>query len=108
MLSYEVTIRLDDDSLRDAFESYMRGKHVSEVFATGCFVAAFFEQSAPGVYRSRYTVASQEELDRYLTEHAPRMREDFARHFPAGVTLGRAVWTEMALSSRDENGVLHR
>jgi hypothetical protein len=96
MISYEVTLTLDDPSLAGAFNTYMREKHVGEVFATGCFVDAHFEQSAPDVYRSRYTVASQEVLDRYLAEHAPRLREDFHAHFPAGVRLTRAVWAERA------------
>ncbi len=92
MLSYEVTIQLDDASLAEAFETYMRDKHLGEVFATGCFIDAHFEQSAPGVYRSRYSVASQDDLNRYLAEHAPRLRADFAEHFPAGMRLSRAVW----------------
>lgn len=91
-LSYEVTIELEDLSLADALEAYMRGKHVAEVVATGCFLDGRFEQSAPGVYRSRYTVASQEDLDRYLADHAPRLRADFQEHFPSGVRLSRAVW----------------
>lgn len=96
MLSYEVTIQLERSELADAFESYMRDKHVGEVFATGCFLDAHFEESAPGIYRSRYSVASQEDLDRYLAEHAPRMRADFAEHFPEGVRLTRAVWNQLA------------
>ena len=92
MLSYEVTIRLDDPTLAEALESYMVGKHVPEVFATGCFLDAHFERSEPGVFRSRYTVSSQEVLDGYVRDHAPRLREDFAQHFPGGVTLTRAVW----------------
>lgn len=95
MISYEVTIRLDDPALAAALETYMVGKHVPEVFATGCFLDAHFERSAPDTYRSRYTVASQEVLDRYVAEHAPRLREDFARHFPKGVTLTRGVWAAL-------------
>jgi hypothetical protein len=91
MLSYEVTIQLEDASLADAMEAYMP-RHVGEVFATGCFLDAHFERSEPGVYRSRYSVASQEDLNRYLAEHAPAMRTDFAEHFPSGVRLTRAVW----------------
>ena len=94
MLSYEVTIELEDASLADALERYMLGKHLGEVLATGCFVAGRFESSAPGVYRSRYDVASQEDLDRYLAGHAPRLRGDFLEHFPAGVRVSRAVWSE--------------
>jgi hypothetical protein len=93
MLSYEVTLRLEARSLAEAFETYMP-RHVAEVFATGCFVDAHFERADDGLYRSRYTVASQAELDRYLTDHAPRLRADFHEHFPTGVVLSRTVWSE--------------
>lgn len=92
MLSYEVTIELEDASRAGAIETYIP-QHVAEVFATGCFLDAHFERSAPGVYRSRYSVASQEDLDHYLAEHAPRLRADFLAHVPEGVRLTRAVWT---------------
>lgn len=94
MLSYEVTIQLDDPSLANALESYMRDGHLAEVLATGCFLDGHFEQSAPGVYRTRYSVAAQEDLDRYVEEHAPRLRADFQEHFPSGLRVTRAVWSE--------------
>jgi len=96
MVSYEVTQVLEDLSLADAFAEYMRNKHVREVVATGCFLDGRFEQTAPDVFRSRYTAASQEELDRYLAEHAAPLRADFLEHFPSGVKLTRHVWTEQA------------
>lgn len=93
MLSYEVTIHVEDPSLAEALERYMSDKHLGEVFATGCFRDAQFEQSAPDFYRSRYTVATQEELDRYLNEHAARLRADFLEHFPGGLRITRSVWS---------------
>jgi hypothetical protein len=95
MLSYEVTLHVEDPSLAGALEAYMRDKHVAEVFATGCFLDAHFEQSAGDIYRSRYSVDSQGELDRYLAEHASRLRGDFLEHFPSGVRITRAVWTKL-------------
>jgi hypothetical protein len=95
MLSYEVTISIDDPSLAPALERYMVDTHLADVFATGCFVDAHFERSETA-WRTRYTVASQEDLDRYVAEHAPRMRDDFAAHFPTGLRVTRAVWTELA------------
>lgn len=92
MVSYEVTIHLDDLSLADALERYMRDSHLAEVVATGCFLDAHFETAEEGVYRSRYTVASQEDLDGYVRDSAPRLRADFVEHFPAGVRVSRAVW----------------
>lgn len=100
MLSFEVTIVLENSALAGPLEDYMRDKHVAEVFATGCFLDAHFEQSAPDVYRSRYSVASQDDLDRYLAEHASHFRADFLEHFPAGVRVTRAVWTAKASYSQ--------
>lgn len=101
MLSYEVTIELDDASLASALEEYMRGRHIADVLATGCFVDGRFERSESGTYRSRYTAASQGDLDRYLGEQAPRLRDDFRQHFPAGLRVGRAVWHEVTGSAPD-------
>jgi hypothetical protein len=95
MLSYEVTIQLDDAALANALESYMRGGHVTAVLATDCFLDAHFEQSAPGLYRTRYSAASQQDLDRYVSEHAPSLRADFQEHFPSGLRITRTVWSEL-------------
>jgi len=95
VLSYEVTIYVENPSLASALEAYMCDQHIADVFATGCFLDAHFEKSATDVYRSRYTVASQEDLDRYIAVHAERMRADFAERFPSGLRVTRAVWTEL-------------
>jgi len=96
MLSYEVTIQLEDPALAGSLERYMREKHLSEVFETGCFLDAHFERAAPDVYRTRYAVLSQENLDRYSSEYAAQLREDFKLHFPAGLRVSRTVWSECA------------
>lgn len=94
MLSYEVTVHLDDLSLARALERYMTA-HVAEVVAAGGFVDGRFERNGDGDYRSRYTVRTREDLDRYVEEHAPRLRADFLEHFPEGVRVARAVWVEV-------------
>lgn len=91
MVLYEVTVT-PDAHLRDAFERYMREKHIAEVLATGCFVAAQFAAGAEGPFRTTYVAPDQASLDRYLDTHAPRLRDDFARHFPSGVSVTRATW----------------
>lgn len=91
MIVYEVTVAPESD-LRSAFETYMRETHIDEVLATGCFVAAQFVSASSGSYATRYTASTQEDLDRYLEQHAQRLRADFAAHFPTGVTVTREVW----------------
>ncbi|MGH7534248.1 MAG: DUF4286 family protein [Gemmatimonadales bacterium] len=91
MVTYEITATVDP-SLVEAYERYMRQRHIPDLLATGCFQGAVFTRAAPGRYRVRYEAPSDADLERYLAEHAARLREDFASHFPAGVTLSREVW----------------
>jgi hypothetical protein len=91
VVTYEVTTTLDQ-GLVEAYERYMRETHIPDLLATGCFHGAVFTRSAPGRYRIRYEAPSQADLERYLSTHAARLREDFASHFPQGVTVSREVW----------------
>lgn len=94
MVTYEVTATVHPLFL-DAYESYMRERHIPDVLATGYFQAAVFTRAAPGRYRVRYEAPSEAALDRYLKEHASRLRADFASHFPEGVDLVREVWVAL-------------
>jgi hypothetical protein len=91
MILYEVTVT-PDAAIASAFETYMREKHIREVLDTGCFTGARFAAAPGGKYRTSYSAATQEELDRYLRLHAARLRDDFAAHFPAGVAVSRETW----------------
>lgn len=91
MVTYEVTTVVESH-LVEAYERYMREVHVPDLLATGCFQGAALTRSTSGRYRVRYEAPSQADLDRYLATHAARLREDFASHFPEGVTVSREVW----------------
>lgn len=90
MIAYEVRVTVRED-MREAFEFYMRRKHLREILATGCFKAIHFERADEFVYRSRYEAASRAHLDRYLKEHAAHFRADFMVHCPEGCTVTREV-----------------
>lgn len=90
MVTYEITATVDS-ALAEAYERYMRQRHVPDLLATRCFQAAVFERSQPGRYRLRYQ-ARAGDLERYLATHAPRLRADFASHFPEGVLVSRETW----------------
>lgn len=98
MVTYEVTT-IVESRLVEAYERYMREVHIPDLLATGCFHGAAFTRSAPGRYRVRYEAPSQADLDRYLADHAARLRDDFASHFPTGITASREVW--VAIQSWD-------
>jgi hypothetical protein len=94
VITYEVTAVVDS-RLVAAYEDFMRRTHIPEVLATGCFVGAVFERVEDTQFRTRYQAATQAGLNAYLGEHTARLREEFTRRFPQGVTLSRAVWTEL-------------
>jgi hypothetical protein len=94
MISYEVTVDVEP-ALVVAYIEYMQGRHISEVLATGCFVAAEFQRTGPGRFRQRYRSRDQASLDRYLADYAPALRLDFQQHFPAGIGIFREVWQDL-------------
>ena len=94
MISYEVRVLVRAD-LALAFEAYMRGKHLPEILATGCFAAIRFERGEDGAFRSCYEARSQSDLDRYLNDHTAAFRADFLAHFPAGCEVRREIWSEV-------------
>jgi len=92
---YEVTARVDDALAYD-YERFMIETHIPDVVRTGCFLHARFDQGGEGQYRAAYHAASQVEVDRYLAEFAPSLREHMTARFPTGLTLSRRIWTKRA------------
>ena len=90
---YEVTARVDDALAYD-YERYMIETHIPDVVRTGCFVHAQFAQGGEGQYRAAYHAVSQADVDRYLAEFAPTLRQQMTARFPTGVTLSRRVWVD--------------
>lgn len=93
MLHYEVTLEVEP-TLAESVEQFMRLQHIPAMLATGCFQRIRFFQASPARFRTSYQAAGQAELDRYLNQHATRMRTEFQAEFPRGVTVTREVWTE--------------
>lgn len=96
MLRYEVTLDVEPGRAA-ALAEYMRGVHIPEIFATGCFRTIRFERAGPGRFRTCYLAQRAEDLQQYLQEHAPALRAEFHARFPAGVTIARETWTELAV-----------
>jgi len=91
-VTYEVTARVDDALAYD-YERYMIEKHIPDVVRTGCFLHARLDQGGEGQFRASYHAASHAEVDRYLAEFAPALREQTTARFPTGVTLSRRIWS---------------
>ena len=94
-VSYEVTARVDD-ALAFDYERFMIESHIPEIVSTGCFLHGRLQQGGEGQYRTTFHAVSQEEVNRYLSEFAPTMRERTNARFPTGLSLSRRVWTERA------------
>ncbi|PYS99064.1 MAG: hypothetical protein DMF63_13405 [Acidobacteria bacterium] len=88
---YEVRTVVERD-LCGRYERYMTDQHIPDLMKTGCFTEASFENFDGGEYQMRYVASSREQLDRYLRDHAPRLRQDFLSHFPDGITVWRKEW----------------
>jgi hypothetical protein len=91
VISYEVTATVRAD-LADAYEKYLRAEHIPELLATGCFVAARIGTAGAGRFRIWYDAPDNAALDRYLADHAPRLRADVKERFPSGLELERESW----------------
>jgi Domain of unknown function (DUF4286) len=94
MLRYEVTLEVEP-GLAATLEAWMRRTHVPDIGATGCFLRIRFDRASETRYRTCYHAATAADLNRYLAEHAPEMRDQFARRFPSGISVSREVWEEL-------------
>jgi hypothetical protein len=92
MIVYEVDAKVNNDLCAE-FERYVIETHIPDLLATGYFQTASFDSDSAGGYRIRYFAETREELEKYLAEEAPRLREDVAVHFPEGLELSRQEWT---------------
>ena len=93
MIHYEVTLECSAETA-PSLERWMRNTHIPEMLATGCFAAIHFDASA-GRFRTVYQAAGREHLDRYLADHAERLRASFRRQFPDGVAVSRETWEQV-------------
>lgn len=96
MVIYEISAVVQAE-LVEAYEQYMRERHIPDLLATGYFRAAYFTRSAENRYRIQYHAHDRAALDKYLEREANRLRADFAAHFPEGVELFREIWNVLQI-----------
>jgi hypothetical protein len=104
LIYYTVTAQVRDDLVL-LYESYMIDRHIPDLMATGIFTGATISRGEAGAYRTDYTFADRTMLDRYIAEHAPRLRGHFNETFPEGVTLSRSVWETLRTFSGEPHSV---
>lgn len=94
-VTYEITATVEF-AFRAKFERFMIERHIPDLMATGCFGEASFSRSEPGRYRTRYEAIDREAMERYLVDHAPRLRVHTMETFPIGVVFEREEWVMLA------------
>jgi hypothetical protein len=87
---YEVTAVVEQGR-HSEFERYMSDEHVPDVLATGCFAAAFFAQADDNKYVFAYHVNTPDDMQRYLDNHAAKLRDDVIRRFGDNVSTSRRM-----------------
>lgn len=92
MVFYEVSLTVRPDLCADLL-SYMRNKHIPEIWATKCFHQIHFAQADDQVLRTCYQALTMDDYERYVAQFASAMRADFMHHFPEGCEVSRQVWT---------------
>lgn len=96
MLIYEVSLEVER-SIEDSFREWIV-PHAEEVVATGKFT--HFKVLEAGTTSDKFRVCvqyfakSQENIDEYLAEDAPRLREDGLKKFGSKFTATRRVFSE--------------
>ncbi len=91
MIIYEITAIVRSD-LVEAYEKYMRERHIPDLLETGYFRGAKFMCAGENRYRIQYEASDRKTLDDYLSSEASRLRADFLAHFGEGVELSRENW----------------
>ncbi len=93
MISYEVTLQVEP-GLALSVEEFMTQSHIPDIYSTGCFRRISFSRASPTRFRTAYQADSQADLDRYLRDHAPKLRAEFQARFGSGITITRETWMQ--------------
>jgi len=81
---YEVQVTLPDPGTAEAWLRWMRDGHLADVVAAGARCGRVVRvDDAPTTYVAQYEFDSREAFDRYVRDHAPRLRVDCLGKFPS-------------------------
>lgn len=99
MVIYEVNLSIVPDAA-EAYGTWLRG-HIAEILAIDGFLGARWmaRTDAPGEethWTIHYTLRDRRSLERYLSDHAPAMREDGLKRFPGMFTATRRIFETVA------------
>lgn len=97
MIIYNVTISIDE-SVQFDWLQWMRSAHIPDVMQTGHFLEARIskvhgEEEGGVTYAISYVAKSQENLDTYQAQHAPRLQAEHASKFAGKFAAFRTLLT---------------
>lgn len=96
-IRYTVVAEFDDAAVAEEWTAWLRAGHLAEVIEAGAIdaevVAIDHEDGHPIEREVRYRFADRASLDRYVREHAPRLRAEGLALFPPerGVRYRRSI-----------------
>ena len=95
MIIYNVTVNIDNDA-HDTWLEWMKSVHIPDVVNTGCFtqgkIFRILVEEQQGIsYSIQYSAPSMKEVDHYLENHAPRLRQDAHDKFGGKFTAFRTL-----------------
>lgn len=97
-IAYTVIATFPDQETMDEYIAWLRDEHVERVIASGAQSATIIRldratEADPWRVEVRYLFASRSNLDRYIGDHAPRLRAEGLARFPAerGLVFARTV-----------------
>ena len=89
---YEVSLNLKSLETRAEVIGWLRGAHIIRVLQSKGFLAAELYDSEPNnQIVVRYTVSNKDDLDRYITELAPRLRAEGVERFGSNMIAERRI-----------------
>ncbi len=91
MIAYTVHCSFADADIQASFTRYLVREHVAEVCAVSGASATLVTIDGERACEVRYVFKSRDDLEAYLADDAPRMREHALRHMgtPPRVTVTR-------------------
>jgi hypothetical protein len=74
---YEVLATARDDASGEAWAEWLNSKHIADVIAAGAKSGRLIKLDEPArTYAAQYEFESREAFDRYVRDHAPRLRTE--------------------------------
>lgn len=105
-VAYTVRAVHPDRASADRYVAWLTGGHIQDVLAGGAESGFAVEIEGDGdhpVIEARYLFGSRADLDSYVRDHAPKLREEGLRLFgpQTGVTMTRTIGTVREPSASD-------